>query len=138
MSQKQTVVAAFSILGLLLGGCARVTTTVRQEDGTYHTSKHWVLPSDLPDRSFRCDEDYMVATTLDGVTYAWPRGKGSYSKNFDEISFQGSGVKCNVVGRELSVNESRFGGFQKGDHVRIADNGEVFVNDIKRDPLGGE
>jgi hypothetical protein len=137
MNKKQTMIAAFLMLGLLIAGCTQVTTGIRQEDGTYRTSKRWVFRSDLPGRSFRCDEDYMVASTLNDVTYAWPQGRGSLSMNFDGISFQGRQVKCSVVGRELSVNELRFGGFEKGDRVRITSDGKVFVNDIEREPLGG-
>jgi len=136
MNKKQTMVAAFLMLGLLMAGCAQVTTSIRQEDGTYRTSKHSVFRSDLPGRSFRCEEDYMVATTLRDVTYGWPQGKGSLSKNFDEISFQGRQISCSVVGRKLSVNGLRFTGFEKGDRVRITSDGKVFVNDIEREPLG--
>ena len=136
MNKKQTMVAAFLMLGLLMAGCAQVTTRVRQNDGTYREYKHLVLRSDLPDRSFSSEEDYMVATEFHDVTYAWPEGKGSLSENFDEISFQGRQIKCRVVGRELSVNELQFRGFEKGDLVRITSDGKVFVNDIEREPLG--
>jgi len=78
----------------------------------------------------------MVANEFHDVTYAFPQGKGSFSKNFDEISFQGRKVKCSIVGRELKVNALRFREFEKGDHVRITSDGKVFVNDIEREPLG--
>jgi hypothetical protein len=136
MNKKQTMVAAFLTLGLLMAGCAQVTTSIRQKDGTYRTSKHWVFRSDLPGRSFHCDEDYMVATEFQNVTYAWPQGKGSYSKNFDEISFQGRQINCSIVGRRLTVNELRFAELEKGDRVRITSDGKVFVNDIECEPLG--
>jgi hypothetical protein len=136
MNKKRTTVAAFLMLSLLMAGCAQVTTRVRQEDGTYREYKRLVFRSDLPGRSFRCDEDYMVASKFNDVTYAWPQGKGSYSKNFDEISFQGRRINCHVVGRRLSVNGRRFGEFQKGDRARITGDGKVFVNDIEREPLG--
>ena len=136
MNKKQTMVAAFVMLGLLMAGCAQVTTRVRQEDGTYRTSKRLVFRSDLPGRSFNSEGDDMVATEFHNVTYAFPKGKGSFSKNFDEISFQGRQVKCSIVGHELTVNELRFREFKKGDLVRITSDGKVFVNDIEREPLG--
>jgi hypothetical protein len=131
MNKKQTMVAAFLMLGLLMAGCAQVTTRVRQNDGTYRTSKRLVFRSDLPGRSFSSEGDDMVATEFHNVTYAFPQGKGSFSKNFDEISFQGRQVKCSIVGRELTVNELRFGEFKKGDRVRITGDGKVFVNDVE-------
>jgi len=137
MNKKKTMVAAFLMLGLLMAGCAQVTTRVRQKDGTYREYKRTVFRSDLlPDRSFSSEEDYMVATEFHNVTYAWPQGKGSFSKNFDEISFQGRQINCSVIGRELTVNGLRFRGFEKGDRVRITSEGKVFVNDIEREPLG--
>ena len=136
MNKKHTIVTAFLMLGLLIAGCAQVTTRVRQNDGTYHTSKRLIFRSDLPSRSFSSEGDDMVATDFHNVTYAFPKGNGSFSKNFDEISFQGRKVKCSIIGRELTVNELRFGEFEKGDLVRIASDGKVFVNDIEREPLG--
>jgi len=136
MNRTRTMVAAFILLGALVAGCAQITTRVRQEDGTYRTSKRWVFRSDVPGRSFRCDEDYMVATAFHGVTYAWPQGEGNYSQDFEEITFQGRQLDCHLVGRELSVNGSRFTGFEKGDRVRITGDGKVLVNDIPREPLG--
>ena len=136
MNKKQTMVTAILMLGLLMAGCTQVTVRKRQNDGTYRTSKHLAFRADLPDRSFSSEEDYMVATEFHNVTYAWPQGKGSLSENFDEISFQGRQVKCSIVGRELTVNESGFGEFKKGDLVRITDEGKVFVNDIECEPLG--
>ena len=137
MNKKQTMVTTFLMLGMLIAGCAQITTHVRQNDGTYRTSKHLVFRSDLPGRSFSSEGDGMEATDLHNVTYTFPQGKGSFSKNFDEISFQGRQIKCSIVGRELTVNELRFGEFEKGDHVRISSDGKVFVNDIERKPLGG-
>lgn len=136
MDIKHTTVTAFLMLGLLIVGCAQVTTRVRQNDGTYRTSKRLVFRSDLPGRSFSSKGDDMVATVFHNVTYAFPQGKGSFSKNFDGISFQGRQVKCSIVGRELTVNELRFREFEKGDRVRISSDGKVFVNDIERKPLG--
>ena len=135
MDKKQTMVAAFLMVGLLMAGCARVTTRVRQEDGTYRTSKHWVLRSSLFDRSFSSKEDYMVSHDFHDVTYAWPQGQGSISAKFDEISFEGSQIECSVVGRQLTVNGSQYAEFEKGDRVRITRDGKVFVNDIEREPV---
>jgi hypothetical protein len=136
MNKKQMTVAAFLMLVLLIAGCAQVTTRVRQNDGTYRTSKRLVFRSDLPSRSFSSEGDDMVATDFHNVTYKFPKGEGSFSKNFDQISFEGRKVKCIIVGRELSVNELRFSEFEKGDRVRITSDGKVFVNDIEREPLG--
>ena len=136
MNKKHTMVAAILMLGLLIAGCAQVTTHVRQNDGTYRTSKHWIFRSDLPSRSFSSEGDDMVATEFHNVTYTFPKGKGSFSKNFKEIKFQCHQVNCSIVGRELSVNELCFGEFEKGDSVRITSDGKVFVNDIEREPLG--
>lgn len=136
MKFKQMIVTAFLMLGLLIAGCAQVTTRVRQDDGTYRTSKRLVFRSDLPSRSFSCEEDYMVATELYDVTYAWPQGNGSLSRDFKKISFQGPKINCSVTGRELTVNELRFEEFEKDDRVRITGDGKVFVNDMERKPLG--
>ncbi|MBN2594277.1 MAG: hypothetical protein JXA81_12285 [Sedimentisphaerales bacterium] len=137
MNEKRMMVPAFLMLGLLIVGCAQVTTRIRQEDGTYRTSKRLIFRSDLPSRTFSSEGDDMVATVFHNVTYTFPQGKGSFSKDFDEISFQGKQVKCSIVGRELTVNESRFSEFEKGDQVRIASDGRVFVNDSDREPLAG-
>ena len=136
MNKKQTMVAAFLMFGLVVAGCVRVTTRVRQKDGTYRTSKHWVRRSSLFDLSFSSEEDYMVAHEFHDVTYTWPQGQGSLSAKFDEISFQGRQIECSVVGRQLTVNDSQFAEFEKGDRVRITSDGKVFVNDIEREPLG--
>ena len=137
MKIKQRMLTAFLMLGLLIAGCAQVTTRVRQDDGTYRTSKRLVFRSDLPGRSFSSEGDDMIATEFHNVTYTFPKGKGSYSQNFDRISFEGQQVKCSIVGRELTVNDLRFREFEKGDFVRITDHGKVFVNDSEHEPLGG-
>jgi len=136
MDIKRMMASAFLMLGLIIAGCAQVTTRVKQEDGTYRTSKRLIFRSDLPSRSFSSEGDDMVVTKFHNVTYSFPQGKGSFSKDFKEISFQGRKVKCSIVGRELTVNESRFGEFEKGDQVRITSDGKVFVNDSEREPLG--
>lgn len=136
MNRSQTAVALFLMFGLLMAGCTQVKTRVRQDDGTYREQKRTVLRSDLPGLSFTCDEDYMVVHEIQGVTYTWPKGRGSLARNFNEITFENSRISCRVVGRELWVNESRFAAFEKGDRVRIAGDGKVFVNDVERKPLG--
>jgi len=136
MNSKQMTTAAFLVLSLLLTGCAQVTTRTRQEDGTYRTSKRLVFRSDLPSRSFTSEGDDRVATKFHDVTYSFPKGKGSFSKNFDKIDFEGHQIKCSIVGRELTVNDFWFGGFEKGDLVRITSDSRVFVNDVERQPLG--
>jgi len=130
-------VTAFLTLGLLIAGCAHVTTRVRQENGTYRTSKRLIFRSDLPSRSFSSKGNDMVATVFNNVTYTFPKGEGSFSKDFEEITFQGGKVKCSIAGRELTVNESRFDEFEKDDLVRITSDGTVFVNDSEREPLAG-
>jgi hypothetical protein len=136
MNKKQAMVAAFLMLGLLVTGCAVVTSSVRQDDGTYRKSKSLMFRSDLPSRSFSSEGEGMEATDFHNVTYTFPQGKGSFSKNFDEISFQGRQVECSIVGRELTVNELRFAELEKGDFVRITGQGKVFVNDVEREALG--
>ncbi|HNS22733.1 MAG TPA: hypothetical protein PKH24_19685 [Sedimentisphaerales bacterium] len=136
MNNKQMTTAAFLVLSLLLAGCAQVTTRIRQEDGTYRTSRRVVFRSDLPSRSFTSEGDDRVATEFHDVTYSFPKGKGSFSKDFDKIDFEGSQIKCRIVGRELTVNDVRFAGFEKGDLVRITSDGRVLVNDVERQPLG--
>jgi hypothetical protein len=90
----------------------------------------------MPDLAFSCDEDYSVATTFNGITYAWPKGKGSVSKDFDEMTFRGADVRCRAIGRRLSVDGRWFGDFEEGDRVRITGDGTVFVNDLERRPSG--
>jgi len=136
MNIKHTTVAVFLTLGLLIAGCAQSTIRVRQDDGTYRTYKRLVFRSDLPSRSFSSEGDDMIATEFHDVTYAFPQGKGSFSKNLDKIDFEGRKVKCSIVGRELTVNDLRFKEFEKGDLVRITSDGKVFVNDVEREPLG--
>ena len=133
MNIKHTTVTAFLMLGLLIAGCAQSTTRVRQDDGTYRTYKRLVFRSDLPSRSFSSEGDDMVATEFHDVTYAFPQGKGSFSKDLDEISFQGRRVKCSIVGRELTVNELRFKEFEKGDLVRITSDGKTVIIDLRGD-----
>ncbi len=135
MNNRQMTITAFLVLGLLLAGCAQVTTRVRQEDGTYRTSKRLIFRSDLPSRSFSSEGDDRVATEFHNVTYSFPKGKGSFSKNFDKIDFEGHQIKCSIVGRELTVNDLRFGELVKGDLVRITSDGKVLVNDVERRPL---
>jgi major membrane immunogen (membrane-anchored lipoprotein) len=134
MNDRQMTITAVLVLGLLLAGCAQVTTRVRQEDGTYRTSKRLIFRSDLPSRSFSSEGDDRIATEFHNVTYSFPKGKGSFSRNFDKIDFEGHQIKCSIVGRELTVNDLRFGELAKGDLVRITSDGKVLVNDVERRP----
>ena len=108
MNNRQMTVRVFLVFGLLLAGCAQVTTRVRQEDGTYRTSKRLILRSDLPSRSFSSEGDDRVATEFHDVTHSFPKGTGSFSKDFERIDFEGGQIKCSIVGRELTVNDLCF------------------------------
>ena len=136
MNNKQMITVVFFMLGLIIAGCAQVTTRVRQEDDTYRTSKRLVFSSDLPSRSFSSEGDDMVATEFHNVTYLFPKGTGNFSKNFNKIDFEGHQLKCSIVGRELKVNYSSCGELKKGDLVRITSEGRVLVNDVERKPIG--
>ena len=74
----------------------------------------------------------MVACTHYGVTYEWPKGKGSLSKDYQEIHFQGDKIRCQVTKRRLTIDGASFGEFSDGDRVRITSGGHVFVNDKER------
>jgi hypothetical protein len=73
----------------------------------------------------------MLSTEFSNVTYIWPKGKGNFSKNFNEISFEGKSIKCSVVKRRLTINGRPAGEFDEGDRVRITGDGNVFVNDVE-------
>lgn len=135
MNAKYAVTTVL-LLCLLGTGCAKSTVRVRKEDGSYQTKEYLVFWPGIPDyRSFNSDEDYMVATEIQGVTYAWPQGKGKMSDNFNQVDFKGLKIGCLVVGRRLEIDGRRFAEFEEGDQVRITGGGEVFVNDSPRQPL---
>ncbi|MHC4117201.1 MAG: hypothetical protein ACYSWO_06805 [Planctomycetota bacterium] len=119
----------FLVPCLLVIGCVSVTSEVRQPDGTYRETKYLALKSDLQFRDFKCSEDYMVATEFNGVTYAWPKGKGTLSEDFSEVRFKGESISCTVKDRFLTIDGQEFGAFEEGDRIRIAGDGAVFVND---------
>ncbi len=131
MNKKQNAIMTILIFCLLAAGCAKSTVRVKQKDGTYRTSTHLIFHPDFADRSFSSSKDYMISTGFNDVTYVWPQGKGSYSKNFNEITFKGKNISCSVVERRLTINGRRIGEFDEGDKVRITGNGKVFVNDVE-------
>ena len=119
------------MFGLLATGCEQSTVSVKQNDVTYRATTHLVFQPDFADRSFSSSNDYMVSTGYYGVTYVWPKGKGNFSKNFNEIRFKGSNIDCTVTERRLTINGRPAGQFDEGDRVRITGDGEVFVNEVK-------
>ena len=131
MIGNRSSLALLALLPFLAAGCVRATSHVRQEDGSVRTTTHLVFASDLADLTFRADEDYAVASTFWGVTYAWPKGEGSLSEDFREMRFRGQSVTCSVVGRRLTI-EGRQLELAEGDRVRITGDGRVFVNDVER------
>ena len=136
MNKKQKVIVISLILGLLVAGCAQSTDQVRQNDGTYRTSTHLIFYPDFADRSFKSSEDYMISTAFDNITYVWPEGKGNFSKNSNEITFEGKNINCSIVERRLTINGSRIFEFEEGDRVRITGDGKVFVNNVELKPPG--
>jgi hypothetical protein len=132
MNKEQNAILIILIFCLLTAGCAKSTFRVRQNDGTYRTSTHLIFQPDFADRSFSSSSDYMISTGFDDVTYIWPKGKGNFSKNSNEITFEGKNISCSVVERRLTINGRRIGEFDEGDRVRITGDGKVFVNDVER------
>jgi len=130
MNIKRTVIVIMLTICLLAGGCAQSTVHERQ-DYTYGTSMHLIFQPDFADRSFSSSKDYTLSTEFNDVTYIWPEGKGNFSRNSKEISFEGKNIKCSVIERQLTINEHQIGEFQQGDRVRITGDGEIFVNNIK-------
>ena len=130
MNWKRTTIVTILMLCLLAAGCAKSTVRVRQNDGTYRTSTHLIFQPDFADRSFNSSGDYMLSTEFNDVTYIWPEGKGNFSKNFNEISFEGKSIKCSVIKRRLTINGRPAVQFDEGDRVRITGDGKVFVNDV--------
>jgi len=131
MSKKQKVIVAILTFCLLAAGCSQSTIRTGQNEGTYHTSTQLIFHPDFADRSFKSNEDYMISTAFDDVTYIWPQGKGNFSKNSNEITFKGNNISCRVANRRLTINGSRIVEFEEGDHVRITGDGKVFVNDVE-------
>ena len=119
------------IFCLLAAGCTKSTVRTEQNDGTYRTTTHLIFQPDFADRSFSSSRDYTLSTEFNGITYIWPEGKGSFTRKFNEISFKGKNVSCNVVERRLTINGRPAGQFDEGDRVRITGDGKVFVNDVE-------
>jgi len=132
MSKKQKIIVAILMFCLLVAGCAQSTDRAGHDDGTYRTSTQLIFYPGFADRSFKSNEDYTISTSFDDVTYIWPEGEGSFSKDSNEITFEGKNINCNVVKRRLTINGSRIIEFEEGDHVRIPGDGKVFVNDVER------
>lgn len=131
MNIKRTVLVIILMLYLLAAGCANSTVSTRQNEGTYHTSTHIVLQPDFADRTFSSGSDYMVSTGFNDVTYIWPKGKGNFSRKFNEITFKGNSINCTVVKRRLTINGRLIAEFEQGDRVRITGEGKVFVNEVE-------
>lgn len=131
MNKRQTTILMILIFCFLAAGCGQNTVGARQDDETYHVSTHLVFYPDFADRSFKSSENYMISTGFDGVTYIWPQGKGNFSKDTNEITFEGNNINCSVVKRRLTINGSRIAEFKEGDKVRITGEGKVFVNGVE-------
>lgn len=131
MSKKQTAIVTILMLCLLATGCSKSTVNTKQNESTYRATTHLVFQPDFADRSFSSSNDYMISTGFYDVTYVWPKGKGNFSKNFNEIRFEGKSIKCSVKERRLTINERPAGEFEEGDRVRITGDGNVFVNDVE-------
>jgi len=119
------------MLCLLAAGCAQSEVSTKQNDVTYRATTHLVFQPDFADRSFSSSNDYMVSTGFNDVTYVWPKGKGNFSKNFNEIRFKGKSIDCTVVERRLTINGRPAGQFDEGDRVRITGDSNVFVNGVE-------
>jgi hypothetical protein len=131
VNKKRMAIVTILILCLLAAGCAQSTVSTKKNDGTYRATTHLILQPDFADRSFSSSGDYMLSTEFNDVTYIWPEGKGNFSRNFNEISFEGKSIKCSVVKRRLTINGRPAGEFDEGDRVRITGDGNVFVNDVE-------
>jgi major membrane immunogen (membrane-anchored lipoprotein) len=131
MNKKRTAIVIILMLCLLTAGCAKSTVRVKQNNGTYRTSTHLIFQRDFADRSFSSNNDYMVSTGYNDVTYVWPQGKGNFSRKFNKISFEGKSINCSVVERRLTINGRQIVEFEQGDRVRITGDGKVFVNDAE-------
>ena len=131
MNKKPTAIVAILLLCLLAAGCAQSTANVSRNKVTYRATSHLVFQPGFADRSFSSSSDYMVSTGFNDITYIWPQGKGNFSKNFNEITFEGKRIKCSVVERRLTINGRPAGLFEEGDRVRITGDGNVFVNGVE-------
>lgn len=112
-------------------GCAESTVSTEQENQTFRATTQLIFYPDFADRSFSSSEDFTISTGFKGVNYTWPKGKGKFSKNSNEISFKGENINCNIASRRLIINGRRIFEFKEGDKIRITGDGEVFVNDVE-------
>jgi len=131
MSKKRTAILTILMLCVMAAGCAQSEVRTKQNDFTYRATTHLVFQPDFADRSFSSSGDYMLSTGFNDVKYIWPEGKGNFSKNFNEISFEGKSIKCSVIKRRLTINGRPAVQFDEGDRVRITGDGNVFVNDVE-------
>jgi hypothetical protein len=129
--KKQNAIVIILMFCLLAAGCANSTVSTGKNESTYHTSTQLIFYPNFADRSFKSNEDYSISTTFDDVTYIWPEGEGNFSKDSNEITFEGKNINCSVVNRRLTINGSRIFEFEEGDQVRITGDGKVFVNDVE-------
>jgi hypothetical protein len=137
MNNKRTAIVIILMLGLLAAGCAPSTAGASRNDSAQRTTMRLIFQPDFADRSFSSGTDYSLSTQFNDVTYIWPEGKGNFSKESNEISFEGKNIKCTVVNRRLTINGRQVGEFKKGDSVRITPDGEVFVNGTELKPSAG-
>ncbi|MFG0252122.1 MAG: hypothetical protein ACF8NJ_04530, partial [Phycisphaerales bacterium JB038] len=84
-------------------------------------------------RSFVCQDHYMVATDMWGVTYEWPKGKGRIQDDWS-TAFEGEGIYCEARQRTLKLNGKRYGEFAQGDRIRITPDARVLVNGVEQAP----
>jgi len=131
MSKKRTAIVTILMFCLMAAGCVQSKVRTKQNDGTYRATTHLVFQPGFADRSFSSSTDYMVSTGFNNVTYVWPKGKGSFSRKFNEISFEGKSIKCTVVERRLTINGRTVSEFKQGNRVRITGDGNVFVNGVE-------
>jgi len=128
------------VVAVTTAGCTTATVRVRQPDGTYRMTEELVWTHEVDGRSYRtfeCQDDYMVATDMSGVTYEWPQGKGRLEDDWT-TTFEGEGLRCEARKRTLTVNGRQYGEFNKGDHVRITPEGRVVVNGVEQAAVEGQ
>ena len=131
MNNKRIEIITTLALCLLAAGCAPGTSDASGDENSFRATSHLIFQPGFADRSFSSSSDYMVSTGFNDVTYIWPKGKGNFSKNFNEITFEGESIRCTVAERRLTINERRTAGFEEGDQVRITGEGKIFVNDVE-------
>jgi len=139
MARMLLTLSLMCVFTLSIAGCTTATVRVRQPDGTYRTTEELVWTHEVDGRSYRtfvCQDDYMVATDMSGVTYEWPKGKGRLEDDWT-TTFEGEGLRCEARKRTLTVNGRQYGEFNKGDQVRITPEGRVLVNGVEQPAVEG-